>query len=139
MKKRGFHYPDWNNPENMIITRQDEAGRKSSWKEYTQSDTDTLHLCVTVEISEGDPVLFTRFFSKAENDAERKEMDRQAAWRNAICFAEQLWKVGTHREYVVMYRKENPDNQYIREAVCIYRRLPPLTELGAKGGGSSGK
>lgn len=138
MKQKSFNYPDWSNPVGQIITRADNAGRKSVWKEYQQDDKDELSLYVTVEITGSVYMPFEQFSSSAERDAEWKERDRRGAWRNALAFAEHLWKNAPHRDYVVMYRPENPDNPYIREGVYIYRRLPPLVGLKETEGGTCG-
>ena len=74
-----------------------------------------------MEIAGGHPQLFARYETAEAAQAARLEEDRRAAWTNALAFAEQLWRGGTHREFVVMFRPENPNVG--REAVCIYRRL----------------
>ncbi len=138
MKPKGFNYPDWNNPAGRIITRADKVGRKPVWKEYQPDDADGIALCVTVEVGGSVYTPFEQFSSKEERYAAWKEQDRQAAWRNAHVFTEHLWRNAPHRDYIVMYRPQDPDNPYTREAVYIYRRLPPLAELKEKGSGTCG-
>ena len=83
-----------------------------------------LSLRVTLEIA-GGSVLFETFNSEGEEEAARLEANRRAAWRNALVFAEQLWRAAPHHEYVVSFRPENPNVG--PEAVCIYRRLFPYS------------
>lgn len=80
---------------------------------------------MTVEIAGGFPVLFSQHMSREAVEAERLEEDRRAAWTNALEFAKQLWKDGTHREFVVAFRPENPNVG--TEAVCIYRRFQQVS------------
>lgn len=114
-----FKYPDWNNPVDILISRSN-GGKRIARSEYTQSPKDILSLRVTVEIA-GGAVLFERFESEEAKNAAYLEENRRAAWRNAIRFAEQLWKTEPSREYVVSFRTENANVGC--EAVCIYRRI----------------
>lgn len=120
-------FPDWTDPAYMLISRGGADGKRPVWSGYTRDPDDLLSLRVTVEIA-GGSCLFERFESKAAEEAARVERDRQAAWRNALAFAEQLWRAAPHREYVVMFRPENPNVG--REAVCVCQRLKPLAESG---------
>lgn len=120
MKKK-ITFPDWTGPAAVTITRGGKDGKRPVWSEYTQDPADWLSLRVTVEIAGGHPQLFARYETAEAAQAARLEEDRRAAWENAVAFAEQLWRGGTHREFVVMFRPENPNVG--REAVCIYRRL----------------
>ena len=82
---------------------------------------------MTLEIA-GGSTLFERFNSEEERAAAQKEASRRVTWRNALGFAEQLWRAAPHREFVVLFRPENPNVG--REAVCIYQRLPSLSAAG---------
>lgn len=117
-------FPDWTAPAYMMISRA-EDGKRPIWSGYTRDPDDLLSLRVTVEIA-GGSCLFERFESRAAAEAARIESNRRAAWRNALAFAEQLWRDAPHREYVVNFRPENPNVG--REAVCVSQRLKPLTE-----------
>ena len=97
-------------------------------RHHRKTEEDFLSLQVTVEIAGGFPVVFAQHMSREEIEAERLEEDRRAAWTNARAFAEQLWRGGAHREFVVAFRPENPNVG--REAVCIYRRLPQISADG---------
>lgn len=116
MKKNKF--PDWSGPAGVMISRSEDKGR-AVWSEYEKSGDDWLALRVTVEIA-GGSCLFERFESKEAEEKARIESNRRTAWRNAIAFAEQLWRAAPHREYVVLFRPENPIG---REVVCICQRL----------------
>lgn len=50
LKKNGLGYPNGEKQVSLMITREDTAGRKATWKEYQPNDADELALCVTVEI-----------------------------------------------------------------------------------------
>ena len=126
MKKKTFDYPDWDNPTGRIITRADKVGHTSIWKECQPNDAETLTLCVTVEVKGSLYVPFGNFKSLAERDAARKEADRQESWRNALAFAEHLWRAAPHREYIVMFK---PGNVLDRDLIYIYQKIPPLVEL----------
>lgn len=117
MKKVKF--PDWSGLAGLMISRNEDSGR-AVWSEYEKSGEDWLALRVTVEIA-GGLYLFERFESKEAEEAASVENNRRTAWRNAVAFAEQLWRTAPHREYIVLFR---PENQNVgREAVCIYQRL----------------
>ena len=124
--KTKITFPDWTNPVYMMISRT-EDGKRPVWSEYTRDPDDLLLLRVTVEIA-GGSCLFERFENKAAEEAAHIEGNRRAAWRNALAFAEQLWRAASHREYVVHFRPENPNVG--REAVCVYQRLKQLAEIG---------
>lgn len=116
MKNIGF--PDWSGPAGVMISRSKDKSR-AVWSEYEKSDDDWLSLRVTVEIA-GGLHLFERFENKEAEEAARIENNRRTAWRNAIAFAEQLWRAAPHREYIVLFRPENPIG---REVICICQRL----------------
>ena len=120
MKKK-ITFPDWTSPAAVTITRGGTKDKpRAVWGTYTEEPAEWLSLRATLAIA-GGSVLFETFDSREEEEAARLEANRRAAWRNALVFAEQLWRGGTHREFVVMFRPENPNVG--REAVCIYRRL----------------
>ena len=129
MKKK-ITFPDWTSPAAVTITRDGKDGKRPAWSEYAQAADDLLSLRVTVEIAGGHPALFARYGTAEAAEAARLEEDRRAAWTNALAFAEHLWRGGTHREFVVMFRPENPNVG--REAVCIYRRLHTPTAAAEK-------
>lgn len=105
MKKK-IVFPDWTGPACMMITGGGKNGKRPVWCEYTQTESDLLSLRVTVEIAGGFPSIFTRYETPEAKEAARLEEDRRAAWTNALDFAEQLWRGGTHRDFVVMFRQE---------------------------------
>lgn len=117
MKKR-ITFPDWTKPAYMMISADKENEKRPVWGEYTLSEDDLLSLYATLEIK-GGHFLFWR-----NTEAEERNENREEAWINALAFAEQLWRRGKHREFVVMFRPKNQDTG--REAICIYRRLPPI-------------
>ena len=124
MKKK-ITFPDWTSPAAVTITHRETKDKpRAIWSEYTQDPAEWLSLRVTLEIA-GGSVLFETFDSKDEEEAARMEANRRAAWRNAIVFAEQLWRGAPHHEYVVSFRPENPNVG--PEAVCISRRLFPYS------------
>ena len=119
--KRKITFPDWTSPAAVTITRGGTKDKpRAVWGTYTEEPAEWLSLRATLAIA-GGSVLFETFDSREEEETARLEANRRAAWRNALVFAEQLWRGGTHREFVVMFRPENPNVG--REAVCIYRRL----------------
>ena len=122
--KRKITFPDWTSPAGVTITRGGADNARAVWSEYQQDPAEWLSLRVTVEIA-GGSVLFETFDSREEEEAARLEANRRAAWRNALAFAEQLWRAAPHHEYVVSFRPENPNVG--PEAVCIYRRLFPYS------------
>ncbi len=124
MKKK-ITFPDWTGTACMIVSKGGKDGKRPVWSEYRQTEEDFLSLRVTVEIAGGFPVVFAQHMRQEEIEAARLEEDRRAAWTNALAFAEQLWRGGTHREFVVMFRPESPNMG--REAVCIFRRLEQTT------------
>lgn len=127
--KQKITFPNWTAPAYMMISSGGEDGKRPVWSGYTRDPDDLLSLRVTVEIA-GGSCLFERFESKEAAEAARIESDRRAAWRNALAFAEQLWRAAPNREYVVHFRPENPNVG--REAVCVYQRLKPMAENGAE-------
>ncbi len=126
LKKNGLGYPNGEKQVSLMITREDTAGRKATWKEYQPNDADELALCVTVEIKGSVYMPFERHKSPAERDAARKERDRSVAWCNALTFAEHLWKTAPHRSYIVMYKPQDENDPYSREGIFIYQKLLPL-------------
>lgn len=123
--KRKITFPDWTSPAAVTITRGGTKDKpRAVWSEYTQDPAEWLSLRVTLEIA-GGSVLFETFDSREEEEAARLEANRRAAWRNALAFAEQLWRAAPHHEYVVSFRPENPNVG--PEAVCISRRLFPYS------------
>ena len=123
--KKKSAFPDWTGPAYMIVSSGGEGGKRPVCKPYQKTEQDLLSLRVTVEIAGGFPVLFSQHMSREAVEAERLEEDRRAAWTNALEFAKQLWKDGTHREFVVAFRPENPNVG--TEAVCIYRRFQQVS------------
>lgn len=138
MKKNDFGYPNGKKQVCLMIAREDTAGRRATWSEYQPTDADALSLCVAVEVKGSVYMPFGSFKSPAERDAAWKDRDRRAAWRNALAFAEQLWKTAPHRSYIVMYKPQDAGDPYSKEIICIYQKLPPLAELKEKGGGTCG-
>ena len=138
MKKNDFGYPNGEKQVSLMISREDTAGRKAAWKEYQPNDADALALCVTVEVKGSVYMPFESFKSPAERDAAWKERDRRAAWRNALAFAEYLWKTAPHRSYIVMYKPQDANDPYSKEGIYIYQKLPPLVELKETEGGTCG-
>lgn len=134
MKKNDFGYPNGEKQVSLMITRKDPVGRKPEWKEYQPNDADALSLRVTVEVKGSMYLPFEGFESLAKRDAAWKALDRAESWRSALTFAEHLWKIAPHRDYIVIYKPQDADNQHGKEAVYIYQRIPPLEELGAKEG-----
>lgn len=126
MKKKTT-FPDWTAPAYMIVSSGGKDGKHPVWTSYQNEEQDLLSLRVTVEIAGGFPVLFSKGMSWEAVEAERLEEDRRAAWTNALAFAEQLWRTGTHREFVVAFRPKNPNVG--PEAICIYQRLRPILEV----------
>ncbi len=131
--KRKIKFPDWTSWAGVTITRGGGDRVRAVWSEYAQDPAEWLSLRATLEIA-GGSVLFQAFDSKEAEDAARLEANRRAAWRNALVFAEQLWRAAPHHEYVVAFRPENPNVG--PEAVCVYRRLFPVSaaECGRHGG-----
>ncbi|MBD5117606.1 MAG: hypothetical protein HDT37_00530 [Clostridiales bacterium] len=123
MKKK-ITFPDWTGPAGVTITRASKDKPRAVWGEYTEEPAEWLSLRATLEIA-GGSVLFETFDSREEEEAARLEADRRAAWRNALAFAEQLWRAAPHHEYVVLFRPKNPNVG--PEAVCICRRLFPYS------------
>lgn len=133
MKKK-IEFPDWTAPACMMVSSGRKGGNRPVWSKYTQTEGDLLSLRVTVEIAGGFHSVFARYETPEEKEAARLEEDRRAAWTNALAFAEQLWSGGTYKEFVVMFRPENPNVG--PEAVCVFRRFgPEFTALA----GSAGK
>ena len=121
MKKK-ITFPDWTGTTGQLITRSRENSLRPLWREYNQSLVDDLlSLRVTLEIT-GGSTLFETFKSEEARSAAYMERSRQITWRNALAFAEQLWRIAPNREYDVLFRQENPNVG--REAICIYQRFP---------------
>ena len=116
--KTKIKFPDWTAPAYMMISRA-EDGKRPVWSSYTRGPDDLLLLRVTVEIA-GGSCLFERFESNEEEEAACRESSRRAAWRNALTFAEQLWKAAPHRNYVVCFRPDSPAG---RKAVCVCQQV----------------
>ena len=127
MKKK-ITFPDWTRMAGQLITRNRENDPRPVWREYDQDQTsDSLSLRVTLEIA-GGSTLFEDFESEDARAAAYLERSRQVTYANALGFAEQLWRAAPHREYVVLFRPENPNVGH--EAVCIYQRLSPYPATG---------
>lgn len=102
MKKK-IKFPDWTRMAGQLITRNKENDPRPVWREYDQDPAgDSLSLRVTLEIA-GGSTLFEDFDSEEARAA-------------------------PHREYVVLFRPENPNVGH--EAVCIYQRLSPYPATG---------
>lgn len=130
MKKK-ITFPDWTSPAAVTITRGGTKDKpRAVWGTYTEEPAEWLSLRVTLEIA-GGSVLFETFDSKEAEEAARLEACRRVAWRNALVFAEQLWRAAPHDEYAVLFRPANPNVG--PEAVCIYRRLFPISVLQERG------
>lgn len=120
--KKILSFPDWTGTAGLSITRQKENDKRPRWRTYERTDGDnSLYLRVTLEIA-GGSVLFEDFDNEEARAAALLERSRRVTWQNAAAFAEQLWRAAPHREYVVLFRPENPNVG--REAICIYQRLP---------------
>lgn len=120
MKKK-IVFPDWTGTAGQLITRSEGNDLQPIWRAYDQDLAgDSLSLRVTLEIA-GGSTLFETFESEEARAAAYTERSRQVTWRNAISFAEQLWRTAPNREYVVQFRPESPNVG--REAICIYQRF----------------
>lgn len=127
MKKK-ITFPDWTRMAGQLITRNRENDPRPIWREYDKDPAgDSLSLRVTLEIA-GGSTLFETFDSEEARDAAYLERSRRVTYANALGFAEQLWRAAPHREYVVLFRPENPNVGH--EAVCIYQRLSPYPATG---------
>lgn len=127
MRKK-ITFPDWTRTAGQIITRNSENEPRPIWRTYEHDpDGDALSLRVTLEIA-GGSTLFEKFDSEEARAAAYTERSRQTTWRNALAFAEYLWRVAPNREYVVLFRPEGPNAP--RDAVCIYQRLSPYPATG---------
>ncbi len=127
MKKKSV-FPDWTQTAGQIITRNRENDPRPVWGTYDQDPAnDSLSLRVTLEIA-GGSTLFENFDSEEERDAAYKERSRRITWKNALVFAEQLWRGAQHREYVVLFMPESKATG--RERICIYQRLSPYPATG---------
>ena len=126
--KRKITFPDWTSPAAVTITRGGTKDKpRAVWGTYTEEPAEWLSLRVTLEIA-GGSVLFETFDSREEEEAARLEANRRAAWRNALAFAEQLWRAAQHREYTVLFMPESKATG--RERICIYQRLSPYPATG---------
>lgn len=127
MKKK-ITFPDWTRMAGQLITRNRENDPRPIWREYDQDPAgDSLSLRVTLEIA-GGSTLFETFDSEEARAAAYLERSRRVTYANALGFAEQLWRAAPSREYVVLFRPENPNVG--PEAVCIYQRLSPYPATG---------
>lgn len=113
--KSNMKFPKWTENACLMISRGID-GKRSVWSEYTRNPADCLSLRVTVEIA-GGSVLFEQFESEEAKEAAYIERSRQAAWRNALHFAEQLWAEKPYFDFVVMFRPNSPNVG--PEAICI--------------------
>ena len=126
MKKK-ITFPDWTKMEGQIISSRWEV-QAPHWAKYDQDPAgDFLSLRVTLEIA-GGSTLFETFDSEEARAASYLERSRRVTYANALGFAEQLWRAAPSREYVVLFRPENPNVG--PEAVCIYQRLSPYPATG---------
>ena len=124
MKKK-ITFPDWTSPAAVTITRGGTKDKpRAVWGTYTEEPAEWLSLRATLAIA-GGSVLFETFDSREEEETARLEANRRAAWRNALVFAEQLWRAAPHHEYVVSFRPKN--SNIGPEAVCVSRRLFPYS------------
>ena len=127
MKKK-ITFPDWTGTEGQIITRKRGKAPWPIWRVYDQDPAgDSLSLRATLEIA-GGSTLFETFDSWEARAAVYTERSRQTTWRNALAFAEHLWRIAPHREYVVLFRPEGPNAP--RDTICIYQRLSPYPAEG---------
>lgn len=127
MKKK-IKFPDWNGPAGRLITRNKENDPRPIWREYDQDPTnDSLALRATLEIV-GGSTLFEKFDSEEARAAAYIERSRRETWRNALVFAEQLWRVAQYRQYAVLFMPESKATG--RERICIYQRLSPYPATG---------
>ena len=127
MKKK-ITFPDWTRMAGQLITRNRENDPRPIWREYDQDPAgDFLSLRVTLEIA-GGSTLFEKFESEEARAAAYLERSRRATYTNALGFAERWWRAAPRREYVVLFRPENPNVGH--EAVCIYQRLSPYPATG---------
>ena len=123
--KRKITFPDWTSPAAVTITRGGTKDKpRAVWGTYTEEPAEWLSLRATLAIA-GGSVLFETFDSREEEETARLEANRRAAWRNALVFAEQLWRAAPHHEYVVSFRPKN--SNIGPEAVCVSRRLFPYS------------
>ena len=126
--KRKITFPDWTRMAGQLITRNRENDPRPIWREYDQDPAgDSLSLRVTLEIA-GGSTLFEDFDSEEARAAAYLERSRRVTYKHALGFAEQLWRAAPSREYVVLFRPENPNVGH--EAVCIYQRLSPYPATG---------
>jgi len=121
-------FPDWTGIAGRIITRNGEEGKHPVWRAYDQDVADNfLALRVSLEIT-GGSTLFETFNSEEEHAAAQKEASRRVTWKNALSFAEQMWRAAPHREYIVLFMPESKATG--RERICIYQRLSPYPATG---------
>jgi len=108
--KKKITFPDWTGTAGQIITRNQENDPRPIWRTY-ESDTanDSLSLRVMLEIA-GGSTLFENFDSEEDRAAANTERSRRITWKNALVFAEQLWRGAQHREYVVLFMPESRGN-----------------------------
>ena len=127
MKKK-VKFPDWTRMVGQLITRNRENDPRPIWREYDHDPAgDSLSLRVTLEIA-GGSTLFEDFDSEEARAAAYLERSRRVTYVNALGFAEQLWRAAPARQYVVLFRPENPNVGH--EAICIYQRLSPYPATG---------
>lgn len=126
--KNKITFPDWTGPAGRLIARNRENDPRPIWREYDQNpENDSLSLRVTLEIA-GGSTLFETFDSEEARAAAYTERSRRETWRNALAFAEQLWRAAQHREYTVLFMPESKATG--RERICIYQRLSPYPATG---------
>ena len=122
-KEKIIQYPDWSNPAGTVITRAETKNAHPVWKEYEQGAW-WLRRIAQFDITGGLSIRAPSQ-SKEEADAEQLKYDRCAAWRNALRFAEMLWRDDPWWEYAVFYRPEGQNGYH--EAVCVYRVIPEIS------------
>jgi len=126
--KRKITFPDWTSPAAVTIPRGGTKDKpRAVWGTYTEEPAEWLSLRVTLEIA-GGSTLFETFDSEEARAAAYTERSRRETWRNALAFAEQLWRAAQHREYTVLFMPESKATG--RERICIYQRLSPYSATG---------
>lgn len=116
MKKSKWpFFPIWEAPINMLITRKSAEGKPShEWRADVRDGKEMYSLVAKLEITGCSGA----FLMSPEDQL---EVNRCAAWHNAILFAEVLFKKNPHRSYVVMFHEDGKYNT--GEAVRIYWKL----------------
>lgn len=116
-------YPDWSNPQSIIVVANESNPKKVKWQPYVQQRSD---LCqCEIEFHTYCATYFDYFNTKTAEEKTQlnQELGRQLAWDRAIEVAEMLWQknVAAHRtyeRYAVYFRPEDKSG-YHREVVCI--------------------